>query len=234
MITINLRPGARRQAQRGPAFAGLGAQLKGLTSKVKEPWLAAALIAWVGAIGFLGFVYISTATKLSKLEPQLESARTEYARYQDFVKQKRHEENVRDSILAQIGTITSVDQERYTWPHIIDDIGSALPDFTWLTEVSMLPAAAASTAAAAAAVDGAGAPAPVNLRIVGRTSDLQNYTAFLRRLEESPWLTNVLPVEAKTVVEGNRALTSFIIQASYARADSAYIRTVPVIESVVR
>lgn len=232
MITINLRPGARRQAQRGPAFAGLGAQIKGLTSKVKEPWLAAALIAWVGTIAFLGFVYISTATKLSKLEPQLEAARTEYARYQDFVKQKRHEENVRDSILAQIGTITSVDQERYTWPHIIDDIGSALPDFTWLTEVSMLPAPAA--AANAATAEATGAAAPVNLRIVGRTSDLQNYTAFLRRLEDSPWLTNVLPVEAKTVVEGNRALTSFIIQASYARADSAYIRTVPVIESVVR
>lgn len=230
MITINLRPGARRQAQRGPAFAGLGAQLKGLSSKVKEPWLAAALIAWVGVVGFLGFVYISTATKLSSLEPKLEAARTEYARYQDFVKQKRREENVRDSILAQIGTITGVDQERYTWPHILDDIGSALPDFTWLTEVSMLPTSAPVTAAAAES----GAAAPVNLRIVGRTSDLQNYTAFLRRLEESPWLTNVLPVEAKTVVEGNRALTSFIIQASYARADSAYIRTVPLIESVVR
>jgi Tfp pilus assembly protein PilN len=230
MITINLRPGARRQAQRGPAFAGLGAQIKGLTSKVKEPWLAAALIAWVGVLGFLGFVYVSTAAKLGKLEPQLETARTEYSRYQDFVKQKRREENVRDSILAQIGTITGVDQERYTWPHIIDDIGSALPDFTWLTEVSMLPAAAASATAA----EESGAAAPVNLRIVGRTSDLQNYTAFLRRLEESPWLTNVLPVEAKTVVEGNRALTSFIIQASFARADSAYIRTVPVIESVVR
>lgn len=230
MITINLRPGARRQAQRGPAFAGVGAQLKGLFSKVKEPWLAAALIAWVAVIGFFGFVYISTASKLSTLEPELEAAHTEYARYQDFVKQKRREENVRDSILAQIGTITGVDQERYTWPHIIDDIGSALPDFTWLTEVSMLPATAGSTAATAES----GAVIPVNFRIVGRTSDLQNYTAFLRRLEESPWLTNVLPVEAKTVVEGNRALTSFIIQASFTRADSAYIRTVPVIESVVR
>lgn len=230
MITINLRPGARRQAQRGPAFAGLGAQFKTITSKVKEPWLAAALIAWAGVILFLGFVYISTATKLSKLEPQLETARTEYARYQDFVKQKRREENVRDSILAQIGTLTGIDQERYTWPHILDDIGSALPDFTWLTEVSMLPAPAAVAADGAAT----GAAAPVNLRIVGRTSDLQNYTAFLRRLEESPWLNNVLAVEAKTVVEGNRALTAFIIQASYARADSAYIRTVPVIESVVR
>lgn len=227
MITINLRPGAQRKAKKGgPMFAGLGASLKGLTSRVKEPWLAAALIAWVGVLAFFAFIFITTAAKQSKLEPQLEAARTEYARYQDFVKQKRHEESVRDSILTQIGTITGVDQQRYTWPHILDDIGGAVPDFTWLTEVSILPAAAASS--------DSGAVESVNLRIVGRTSDLQNYTAFLRRLEESPWLTNVLPVEAKTVVEGNRALTAFTIQASYVRADSSHIRTVPVIESVVR
>lgn len=227
MITINLRPGARRQATRGSAFAGFGDRITVITSRVKEPWLAVALAAWVLTIGFLGFVFVSTSAKMSSLEPKLEAARTEYARYQDFVKQKRREENVRDSILAQIGTITGVDQQRYTWPHILDDIGGALPDFTWLTEVSMLPPAAG------AVVDSTFG-GPVNLRIVGRTSDLQNYTAFLRRLEESPWLANVLPVEAKTVVEDNRALTSFIIQASYSRADSAYIRTVPVIESVVR
>lgn len=228
MITINLRPGARRQVQRGPAFAGVGTQLKGFFAKVKEPWLAAAVIAWVAVLCFLGFVLLSTTAKISRLEPQLESARTEYSRYQDFVKQKRREENVRDSILAQIGTITGVDQERYTWPHILDDIGGALPDYTWLTEVSILPAAART------AIDSSAPAAPVNLRIVGRTSDLQNYTAFLRRLEESPWITNVLPVEAKTVVEGNRPLTAFIIQASFSRADATHIRTVPVIESVVR
>lgn len=225
MITINLRPGAQRKAKKGgPLFAGLGASLKGLTSRVKEPWLAAALIAWAGVLAFFAFIFITTAAKQSRLAPQLDAARTEYARYEDFVNQKRREEGVRDSILAQIGTITGVDQERYTWPHILDDIGSAVPDFTWLTEVSMLPAVAADS----------GAPVSVNFRIVGRTSDLQNYTAFLRRLEESPWLINVLPVEAKTVVEGNRALTAFTIQASYVRADSSYIRTVPVIESVVR
>ncbi|MEP6590939.1 MAG: PilN domain-containing protein [Gemmatimonadota bacterium] len=227
MITINLRPGARRQSKRGSAFAGLGSQITVITSRVKEPWLAVALGTWILVIFFLGFVLVSTTAQLRSLDPKLEAATSEYSRYQDFVKQKRREENVRDSILAQIGTITGVDQQRYTWPHILDDIGGALPDFTWLTEVSILPAAAGVV------VDSTFG-GPVNMRIVGRTSDLQNYTAFLRRLEESPWLTNVLPVEAKTVVEDNRALTSFIIQATYVRADSAYVRTVPVIESVVR
>lgn len=227
MITINLRPGARRQAQRGPAFAGLGASFTALRSRVKEPWLAAALAAWVLVLTFFGYVFVSTSAKLHTLVPEVEAAHAEYDRYQDFVMQKRREENVRDSILAQIGTITSVDQERYTWPHLLDDIGGAVPDFTWLTEVSVLPVAAATAS-------DSGQASPVNFRLVGRTSDLQNYTAFLRRLEDSPWITNVLPVEAKTVVEGNRALTSFIIQATYTRADADHIRTVPVIESVVR
>ncbi|MES2124012.1 MAG: hypothetical protein V4503_04910 [Gemmatimonadota bacterium] len=127
MITINLRPGARRQTKRGNAFAGFGERITVITSKVKEPWLAVALASWVLVLGFLGFVLVSTTARMSSLEPKLEAARTEYARYQDFVKQKRREENVRDSILAQIGTITGVDQQRYTWPHILDDIGGAPP-----------------------------------------------------------------------------------------------------------
>ena len=72
------------------------------------------------------------------------------------------------------------------------------------------------------------------VRIVGLTNDLQNYTAFLRRLEASPWLSDVMAVDAKTVVMSNRALTRFTLQASYSRADSMQIRTVPILESVVR
>jgi hypothetical protein len=39
-------------------------------------------------------------------------------------------------------------------------------------------------------------------------------------------------MEAKTIVEKERPVTQFIIQASFQRADSAYIRTVPLSQSV--
>ena len=76
------------------------------------------------------------------------------------------------------------------------------------------------------------APPPV-IRIQGRTGDLANYTAFLRRLEASPWLVNVLPIQAQTVIEGNRPLTAFTIQATFSQADSSVVRTMPILESVV-
>jgi Tfp pilus assembly protein PilN len=72
----------------------------------------------------------------------------------------------------------------------------------------------------------------MTFRMEGRTMDLQAYTRFLRQLEASPWLFNVTPLEAKTIVEKERPVTQFIITASFQRADSAYIRTVPLSQSV--
>jgi hypothetical protein len=62
--------------------------------------------------------------------------------------------------------------------------------------------------------------------------DLQAYTRFLRQLDASPWVTDVTPMEAKTIVEKERPVTQFTITASFDRADSAYIRTVPLSQSV--
>lgn len=224
MITINLRPGARRAAKRGSPFAGMGERVKGMSAGVKDPWQMAAAAAWAVVVLGLGFFFITTSAKAASLTPQLEEARAEHDRYQGFLREKRREELSRDSILSQIGTISAIDRDRYVWPHILDEVNDALPDNTWLTEVATL-------AGSSNAIPG-DAPPPV-IRIQGRTGDLANYTAFLRRLEASPWLTNVLPIQAQTVIEGNRPLTSFTIQATFSQADSSVVRTTPILESVV-
>lgn len=229
MITINLKPGARRQDQKKASFGAGFAKVKDLGSMVKEPWQAFAIASWAIVVLGLGAFFLRTNTQLSTLEPQLEEARAEHERYQGFLIEKRRAERSRDSVLAQIGTIAAVDRDRFLWPHILDEVSNAVPDFTWLLEVNQVgtgtPATTDST--------GAGGAPPI-VRIVGLTNDLQNYTAFLRRLEASPWLSDVMAVDAKTVVVQNRALTQFTLQASFSRADSSQIRTVPILESVVR
>lgn len=226
MITINLRPGVRRQAARGPAFGDFRTRFTQLRGAVKDPWQATAIGAAALVVLFLGVTWAHTATQSARLRPQLEETRAEHTRYQDFLQQKRREERVRDSILSQIATISTVDQQRYVWPHILDEIAGAVPEFTWLTEVRSV--------GGAVGVDSLSVDAPVLVRILGRTNDLQHYTTFLRQLEASPWLMNVVPVEAGTVIEGNRAVNTFTIQATYVRADTTNIETVPVLESVVR
>ena len=60
MIQINLKPGAKRTAARGsrPMFAGMAEAFKGLRSRVKEPWLAAAFAAWALVVLGLGGLFL--------------------------------------------------------------------------------------------------------------------------------------------------------------------------------
>jgi len=241
MITVNLRPDLKRKRARRPLQGALEG-VRGLGSKVKDPILLVAALSWVGVLGWLGYVFVGTAHELSALEPRLEQSRAENKRFKVFLTEKRHQETIRDSLVAQIGVIRTVDGDRYVWPHVLDEVTRALPAYTWLVDlgpgrVVAAPAPARPPAGSAAAkADSAKAahqpPPPVQFELNGRTVDIQAYTRFLRQLEASPWIADVTPVSAQTVVEKERPVTAFTIRATFRQADSAYIRTVPLSQSV--
>ncbi len=239
MINVNLRPDLKRKRARSPLL-GIGESLRGLGTKVKDPMLLIAVLSWVGVGGFLGFVFISTTRELGALEPQLEQTRSEHRRFRAFLTEKRHQETIRDSLVAQIGVIRTVDGDRYVWSHVLDEVTKALPAYTWLVNMGAAPApppppapppSAAKTAPADSATKVVVHEA-VSFLVNGRTVDIQAYTRFLRQLEASPWITDVTPVSAQTVIEKERPITAFQIKATFRQADSAYIRTVPLSNSV--
>ena len=245
MITVNLRPGQKRKRS-GNSLKGLMDRLsvlRELSAKVKDPLLMAAVGAWVCVVAGLGLIYLNNLRQLYVLEPRLEQARSENRRFKAFIADKRRQEKIRDSLLAQITVIRRVDGDRYIWPHLLDEITKALPAYTWLVDLGTTASANAAPAAAQTPPKGkdgkAGAtpdslvvPPPLTFPINGRTIDIQAYTRFLRQLEASPWIVDVTPVSAQTVVEKERPVTAFVIRAAYIRADSAYIRTAPFSQSV--
>ena len=227
MIEINLRPGQKRKGA-GIQLGGALVRLRNLGSGVKDPLFLAAAAAIIGVVGWLGWTWVSTAAQFRTLEPRLESVRQENRRFQNIIAQKRREEMIRDSLVSQIQVIRQVDADRYVWPHVLDEIAKALPPYTWLVDLSTL----ATRGAAADSLDNGITPRHVQFQINGRTVDIQAYTRFLRQLEASPWIKNVSPVSAQTVVDQDRPVTAFAIRASFSRADSAYIQSVPLSQSV--
>jgi type IV pilus assembly protein PilN len=245
MITVNLRPGQKRK-RGGNSLKGLMDRLsvlRELSAKVKDPLLMAAVGAWVCVVAGLGLIYLNNLRQLYVLEPRLEQARSENRRFKAFIADKRRQEKIRDSLLAQITVIRRVDGDRYIWPHLLDEITKALPAYTWLVDLGTSSATPNAAPAAAQAPKGKGGKAGATpdtavvqpalaFQINGRTIDIQAYTRFLRQLEASPWIVDVTPVSAQTVVEKERPVTAFVIRAAYTRADSAYIRTAPFSQSV--
>ena len=238
MITVNLRPDLKRKRARSP-LQGITESVRGLGARVKDPLLVVAVVAWVGSLGWLGFVVMNTGRQLATLEPQLEQTRAEHRRFKAFLTEKRHQEMIRDSLVAQIGVIRSVDGDRYVWSHLLDEVTKALPAYTWLVDLASSAPAPAPAAQTPPARPGAPADTTADttkpelvFQLNGRTIDIQAYTRFLRQLEASPWIKDVTPVSAQTVVEKERPVTAFSIRATYASADSAYIRVAPFSQSV--
>ena len=215
MITINLKPGARR-AKTGASWTSGLSSLKALPQKVRDPWPVAAIVAWVLTAAFLGWVGIGSATRLSRLESRLTAARSENQRFQVLIADRRRAEAAKDAVVSQIATIRSVDGDRFVWPHILDEVTRALPPYTWLTDVSaMAQPDVTPTDSTVVALP------PVGVQIIGRTMDIQGFTRFMRELEGSAWLRDVTLISTSTLVDHGRAVTVFTVKASYVRNGGA-------------
>jgi Tfp pilus assembly protein PilN len=215
MITINLKPGSKR-AKSGSSLAGGLSALKGLPARVKDPWPMAAVVICSATVLFLAWIWVSSASKAGRLETELDAARSENRRYNAFLVEKRRAEASRDSVLLQIATIRAVDDDRYVWPHILDEVTRALPAYPWLIELAATTPTVADTLATT----------PVGIQMTGRTMDIQGFTRFMRSLEESPWLANVTMLSTQTIVEKGRPVTAFTVKADYDRRGRAQARTV--------
>ena len=237
MIEVNLLPGKRKKPAAGAGFKLALPAVRALLASVKNPWLIAASAATVVVVGGALLPFITMTARLKVLESRLEAARAEKRRFDAVIAQKRQAERIRDSLVAQINVIRAIDSDRYTWPHILDQIAKALPPYTWLTGISVAgggnvpPGQPGATPAGPATGDSTGTP-QVRVWITGSTVDIQAYTTFLRQLAASPWFTDVTPATSSTVIEADRPVTAFNVSLRYRVADSVYLRTVPVTQSL--
>lgn len=220
MIEINLKPGQKRAKSASP-LAGIGAQLKSLGQKIKDPYRIGALALGLGWLGYVGMAQLNASSELSDLEPRLEQARAENQRFRAFLAEKKRLESVRDSIQAQIATIKNVDGDRYVWPHILDEVARSVPAYTWLTDIQFI--ASAPPVVVDTVTKTAIEPAPVQIQVTGRTVDIQGYTRLLRQLEDSPYLKDVTAIYANTVLDQNRAVTAFVLKAAFQRPTRAEV-----------
>jgi Tfp pilus assembly protein PilN len=235
MIEINLLPGKKKKKAAGAGFKLSMPDFRAIISQVKDPWLIGAIAAWVVVGGGGAALFITGRARLAVAEARLDAVRTEKRRYDIVIAQKRQAEKVRDSLVAEITMIRSIDADRYIWPHVLDQVTKALPPYTWITRIQSVGGIVAGAQPGQQQVvvttDSTGAPL-VRVSIDGRTVDIQAYTTFLRQLAASPWFTDVMPASSQVVIEADRPVTQFNVTLRYRVADSVYIRTVPLVQAV--
>jgi Tfp pilus assembly protein PilN len=123
-------------------------------------------------------------------------------RHAALLNEKRSAEARRDSVLAQLEVIRRIDDNRFVWPHLMDEISRVVPPYTWLTGLDQTSAAVIPVATDAPPKKGAKKPAkgakaeeetesavipPMRFKIQGITGDIQALTRCSSTSRRSRW-----------------------------------------------
>ncbi len=248
MIEINLIPGTGKKARKGGgggAKLNLGASFANLKAKVRDPYMLGAIGSAVVAILVTGGLYSMQESRSARLDDELQKAVQDSTRYASVLREREKAEAKRDTVLRSLNMIRAIDDDRYIWPHIMDEVSSALPPYTWIVALSFSGVGQATapitTVVEAGPASGSrrrkAAPTQVvrdtiRIRLVGNTVDIQALTRFMKQLEVSPMLENVTLMSSARAMDNGKEVTQFQLDMLYARPGATDVRRVPLAVSV--
>ncbi len=213
MIEVNLIPGGKKR-RRG----GGGIPMPDFSKIPLDPFSLGAGVASVSAIALLAWMFLGIGTTQEEVQLALVDARADSASFADVIANNEALSARRDSVAEKVAIIQEIDAGRYVWPHIMDEVGRAIPDFTWL--VSLIQISTGET---------------VEFEIQGMAGNLRAMTMFMDNLESSPFIRRVRPLASDqtpvTDPNGDQQLVyAFTLEMEWEDPPLDLLRTVPLFE----
>ena len=210
MIEINLLPGSGKK-NRSTGFS-LTAIAGKAGARVKDPFMIAAAVSIIAAVGAIGALHLSQAGRAEELTERERRSVQDSTRYVAVLRERNRAESQRDSVRRQLEIIKSITQT-----------------------ASVAPPSAAPAPAPAKGQNGKPVPPPppppqpeLKFQLAGNTVDIQALTRFMKLLESSPFVKNVTIAKAELVTLEGKEVQEFLLEAEYERPDASVIATVPV------
>lgn len=213
MIEINLLPGSvKKTKRRGTALsAGPLANLK--MPQVDKP-VAIAIGMWAVGLSLMAYLHLSSSGRLEQLTQDVAKARADSTRHALALETTIMLQGTMDTVARKVEVVQELDAGRYNWAHILDEIASNLPNYAWLINITFAESSDPKVPA---------------FRITGRGGNAFALPAFIRALENSPFIMNVSLNSSDAVVENDKTLHQFIIDGSFEQPPIDMIQTVPLI-----
>lgn len=249
MIGINLLPGSGTKARRSSGGRSvpkldIAASIASLRERIRDPWMLGAVGATVVAVAAVGLLYTTQTRREAALQEAEQKAVQDSTRYASVLRERERAEAKRDTVLRSLNLIRAIDDDRFIWPHVMDEVSRALPPYTWIVSlgftgtgqaqqpVATLPAAHAAGGKKQHHVQTVIPRDTVHIRVVGNTVDIQALTRFMKQLESSPFLEDVQLAKSERSMDNGKEVTQFQLDMTYSRPEAELVRRVPLAVSV--
>lgn len=216
MIEINLHPAAdkRKGGDRGgpsfelPEFGDFA----GLETLRSDPWQTAMIAVVVLVPLVVGGLWFLQRSDEQAIRQRLEAAREDSARLAELRVLNDSLVERRRQIRERVQLVKNLDGGRFVWPHLLDEVSRALPEFAWITGIrreSREPVLRVSMEGVAAT--------PIYI------------TQFMRNLEGSPYVGEVQFRGSNRTTANGLPAHQFRVILTYAEPPPDAIRTEPLL-----
>lgn len=139
-----------------------------------DPYIVGAIAAGIVSLAVISWLFLGVGSDREEVQVAVGSAVQDSVRFADLIQRTNELTSRRDSIGQRVAIIQEIDAGRYIWPHILDELAQALPDYLWLREVTQVQ------------------EGPLQIRLAGRAGSNFAITNFMRGLEASRFLREVI------------------------------------------
>lgn len=209
MIEVNLLPEtqketrSRKRRSRRPTLPSV--------KLGDDPWLKALVAALVLVPGVVLAFWLFQRAEARGLEERLASATADSARLADL-------RAVSDSLLERqrvirerVALIEQLDNDRFVWPRIMDEVSRALPELAWVTNIRQLSR-----------------NSDLRFQIQGVAGNPLVITDFVRNLEASAYLRDIRILGSQQQEIEEFSVQAFTLTARY-RQPVELERRVPIV-----
>ncbi len=212
MIEVNLLPGGKKRTGKGGGFK-LG--LPDLKAMPADPFIIGAVIVGIASAGLTGWWYTDLNNRNTELAVALEDAIQDSTDFHDLIENNSTLQARQDSVAQKVEIIQEIDAGRYVWPHVLDEVARALPDFLWITALQQVSVGDF-----------------VEFRIDGRAGNNIAVTTFMAALEASPFVRGVRLISSEQALEAlpggdDQLVIVFTLEAAYEQPAFELLETVP-------
>lgn len=219
MIEVNLHPeGGRARRRSGGRFPiSLPTSLPrfgGGDGGERDVWSTVAVVVPLLALLAIGWMWYTQRGERADLEARLETAVEDSTRLADLRTLSDSLTARRSTISQRLELVRSLDEGRFVWPHLMDEVSRALPAYTWLT-----------------AMRRSDTEPRLEVQVDGLSANPMAITRFVRNLQDSPYVSDVRILGSQQERVNNVATQAFKVVLAYESPPPEAIRTEPLVEA---
>lgn len=183
----------------------------GLMDLIQDPWVITVFVLAIGVLVFALYLDHRVTSDYQQSRERVQQAVRDSSSLRADIVRAEELSAKRKAIEERINTIQEIDQNRFAFPHVMDQVAASVPPEVWIKTIKTVGEAGGGN---------------VSFSLTGMAPTAEAAGDFTRQLEMSPFIAGASLESTTSETTGAQELIAFVITGRSELPDRSFLQTV--------